>query len=352
MTIPTDVLITTALIEGIVVVLLALAVLGHAIGQARSRRADERRLARAWPVLIAAISAPDAAPAVGPELSALPARLQERIVLSVARSVSGRQGERLAVVADELGLRASARRRARSWFWWRRLHGAHVLEYVFSDDPAVLRLLADRHPAVRAEAVYWAGLVLDDDLADRLVPVLADPSRLCRQAATDALLQGGSAAGPSIERRLRDRDDPSWLPLLRIAGLRPDPRYEAAARVAAGEPDPVVRAAAARLVSALGFPGAPEVLVTLLGDPDADVRAAAATGLGHLGHWPAAPDVAACLRDRTWDVRRAAGEALTHLGAPGRVLLRHYAGDSDAFAADMATRVARTTELSEARGAA
>jgi HEAT repeat protein len=105
------------------------------------------------------------------------------------------------------------------------------------------------------------------------------------------------------------------------------------------DPDPETRRQAARLLGALGGPGAVEGLVSLTVDQDADVRAAAARGLGVLERREAAPRLAGMLRDQSWGVRQAAGLALRALGAPGTIYLRRALSDHDRFARDMAQQI-------------
>lgn len=353
---------------GLVVATLAAASC-HAAWLAWARRYDRPRLARARAVLAAELAAeptaeaaaePVAGSAAGPaagsgpvnldeRITALPSRLRRQLVVELADSLRGAQRRRLADIAADLGVVGQARRLAGSRWWWRRLRGAYLLSSLHERDPVVHRLLVDRHPAVRAEAIIWAGDNLDAALADRVVELLADDSALCRNAARDALLRAGPAAAPAVVDHLRRGETTDLLALLDVAAARPDQRYQLAARVLATDALPAIRAAAVALLGTLGGEDDVPVLEGRLGDRDTAVRQAAATALGRLGHWPAAPAVARLLRDGSWEVRQAAGEALIALGAPGALMLRQYARDDDPFAADMAQRITQLARLRAVR---
>jgi hypothetical protein len=363
--ITTGLLYQVLLLLGLLLSAALAAVFGHAAWLGWTRRADPPRLALARAALtntLAGGAAPastvprgDAARTSGEgpagsvpadrDIVALPDRLRRRLLSDLAGSVQGDQRQRLARLAVDLGIIGRAQRWARSRWWWRRLRGAHLLSSLCDEDPLMHRLLGDPHPAVRAEAITWAGDHVDTAVAERLVDLLADRSPLCRHAAKDALLRAGPAAPPVVAEHLRRGDSPNLDALLDVAAGRPDHRYQAAARSLAGDPRPAIRAVAARLLGELGGHDAIPVLELQLTDPQPAVREEAAAALGRLGHWPAASAVARLLRDPSWDVRCAAGEALAALGAPGALMLQRYSRDDDPFAADMARRVQQSSGL-------
>jgi hypothetical protein len=333
------------LVEAALLVLTVAAVLGHGARQSWRRRTDPPRLARAQQTLAALLVAGTDEPVPADDLPRLPRRLRRQVLTDLSRSLRGRHRERIGELAVVLGVAGQAGRWARSWWWWRRLRGAHLLTQLAVPDPVLVRLLDDRHPAVRCQAILWAGDHADTILAERLMSLLTDPSALCRYTAVDALLRAGPALPPRLAEHLANGRDPSLPTLLEVAAARPDHRYLSAALWLSGSRQAPIRMRAARLLGAIGGDAATDRLIRLLGDADAEVREAAAASLGSLRHWPAATQVAHLLRDPAWEVRRASGEALLAFGAPGRLLLRRHAHDEDRFAADMAQRILHTAEL-------
>lgn len=331
--------------EAVWLALTVAAILGHGAWLAWQRRADPPRLARAQQTLAALLVAGTEGPVPVRDLPRLPQRLRRRVLTDLSRSLRGRHRERIGQLATVLGVAQQAGRFARSRRWSRRLYGAHLLTQLAVDDPILVRLLSDRHPAVRCQAILWAGDHADTLLAERLMTLLTDPSALCRHTAVDALLRAGPALPPRLAEHLANWRDPSLPTLLEIAAARPHHRYLSAALHLCGSRRSEIRMRSARLLGAVGGDAAIDRLTGLLADPDATVREAAADSLGRLRHWPAAPHVARLLRDPAWEVRRASGEALLAFGAPGRLLLRRHAQDEDRFAADMARRILHTAEL-------
>jgi len=333
------------LAEAAVLALTVVAVLGHGAWMAWRRRSDPPRLARAQQTLAALLDERPDQPVPADDLLRLPRRLRRQVLTDLSRSLRGRHRERIGQLATMLGVAGQAGRWARSRWWWRRLRGAHLLTQLAVDDPIVVRLLDDRHPAVRCQAILWAGDHADTILAERLMSLLTDSSALCRYTAVDALLRAGPALPPRLVEHLANGRDPSLPTLLEIAAARPDHRYLPAALRLSGSRRAGIRMRAARLLGTVGGDAATDRLTRLLDDTEAAVREAAAVSLGSLRHWPAASHVARLLRDPAWDVRRASGEALLAFGAPGRLLLRRHAHDEDRFAADMAQRILHTAEL-------
>ena len=323
----------------------------HALWTSGERRRSEPRLRAGREALAQALDGrgPDAAAPVS--LQALPRRLRSRLVAELAPSLRGTEREQLARLAVTLGLVADAERRCASRWWWRRLHGAHLLT-LYGAGRSLTGLLTDPHPSVRAQALEWAGDHPDPEVGLRLLDALDDDSPLCRYTAKDALLRGGPAAVALLDRAaLATTPVRALEAVLDVAAVRPDPRYGELATALASSPETGVRARAATVLGALGGDAAAGLLESLLGDPEATVRGCAAAGLGHIGHWPAAAALARLLRDRAWVVRRSAGEALLRLGPPGQLMLRRYVGDADAFASDMARQMLELADLRAGRAA-
>ncbi|MHB8669217.1 MAG: HEAT repeat domain-containing protein [Acidimicrobiales bacterium] len=330
----------TLRVEEIVAVLCLVCLLGHSVWLWWGRRVTAPRLARGRVALARYLDQPTSGTGIDPALGRLRRRLQKRVLSEVAVSLRGQQRATLGQLASDLGLVCSARRACGSRFWWRRLAAVHTLSVFGAEDERLDRMLDDPHPAVRAEAIEWAGDHPEIARTRRLVQLLGDPAPRCRRAAHDSLSgTGGELAHEPITEALLDRSPSVAAPALRLASRRPFPDQLPAALSLVADPEPAVRSAAAALLGALGGPEAIDALQHMLGDAEPSVREAAASGLGHLAHWPAAVAVGRLLRDPAWVVRCAAGHSLVALGAPGQVVLRGYREDPDPFAADMARQV-------------
>ncbi|MGH9279616.1 MAG: HEAT repeat domain-containing protein [Acidimicrobiales bacterium] len=331
-------LVLTIEVAAVLTCLAAVAI--HAVWLWWRQRADAPRLTKGRATLAATVAAgrdgDSADDGVG-QLRRLPRRVQRRVVEQLAVSVVGDEGRRVTGVAESLGLVAAAERRCASRWWWRRLLGAYQLNVYSHGQDWLPRLLDDPHPAVRAQALEWAGDAAREDLAPHLAAALRDPSPLCRHTAADSILRAGALLVDALAAELGRRPEDEQADLLSVLAQRPDPRYREAAMAATADVErPGRRAAGAALLGGIGGADAGSALTCLLADGDASVRVAAADALRRLGHVAAAPDVAPLLRDPVFAVRRAAGAALAALGPGGTLLLRHYLGDDNQFAADMA----------------
>jgi len=336
--------------EALVLVAATSVFLGHAIWLGGKTQRSLRRLTGGRQALAAALDG-EGPIQPGADLLGLPLRLRRSIVVEIAPNLSGRQRERLAELAEALGVLDRGRRWLSSRWWWRRLWAAHLLSMVVDEEPGFRRLLDDPHPEVRAQAIDWAGDHADAAAAERLIALLADLSPLCRATAKDSLVRAGLAPVPFIARHLeRERGD-SIGSLIEVATRRPDSSYGPAAVKLSFDERPGVRAGAAALLGAVGGTEGAGTLERLLADSESEVRESAVTSVGKLGHWPAASAVALLLRDREWTVRKAAGQALIDLGAPGMIMLRRYSDDDDKFAADMARMMQQVAQLHSPGGA-
>ena len=282
-------------------------------------------------------------------LRGLPVRLQVRLFTELVPSITGQSREHLARLAQDIGLVPVAERMAAARDWRDRLHGVRLLGAVGGGASVVPPLMDDPHPAVRAEAVEWAGTHPTPELIDRLVRALPRTDRYGSFVVRDSLLRVGGDVVPTLARYLEKHSGKNAEPALDVAAGLPDVRFAPAALRLCRDPLPHVRARAAALAGALGSEEAVGVLQLLVGDDDPEVRAAAAAALGRLGHWPSASVIAPLLRDRAWIVRSQSALALRALGSPGQLYLRKGLGDEDPFAADIARQVLDLPESSAER---
>jgi HEAT repeat protein len=313
---------------------------------------NEDLLAGARKTLANALNVSDRADATNEghkALRSLPRRLQVRLLVGLARSLTGDQKLAIREMAVHAGVVARAERRLGSRLWWRRLHAARLLTVLGAGEDSMPRLMTDRDPVVRAQAGEWAADHPSAELIRSLLALLTDPDKLCRFTAENSLLRMGGLAVPALVDYLLSHAGVEVEAAMVVAAGLAEPRFIGPALPLCRDPVPDTRALAAGLLGQLGGGDAVGILAELLGDPDSAVRAAAARALGKLNHWPAAPALARALRDRAWDVRREAGLALRALGSPGILLLRSSVSDEDAFAADMARQVLDIPESAAVR---
>jgi hypothetical protein len=265
--------------------------------------------------------------------------VQENVFLEISRSLTGAGKERLRFVAQEVSLLTRARKLCESRSWTRRLRGTRVLSRMDVADSMVAKLLADPHPAVRAQAAEWAAVQPSSPIISTLLTMLADPATQARFAVQDALLRMGGIVAEPLAAFLETHSGPPAEAGLRVAVALAATSFRPAAMRLSGSEDVGVRRAATNLLGAIGDAPSAERLTELLKDSDSHVRSAAARGLGRMQHWQAGSQLAESLRDAAWHVRRDAGLALRSIGAPGALFLRRALKGDDAFAADMAQLV-------------
>ncbi len=272
-------------------------------------------------------------------LKNLPHDVQNITVLEISRSFSGTGKERLRFVAQEIGVVDRARALCQQRRWTRRLRGARILSQLDVADPLVLKLLADRHPAVRAQAAEWAAAQPSIEVISAMLELLADPATQARFAVQNALLRMGNVITGPLSTFLETHSDRAAEAGLRVAESVAESRFLTSALRLSRAEDVGVREAAAKLLGAIAGAEAAARLVEMLADGESHVRAAAASALGRMHYWQAGSQLAERLRDERWRVRREAGLALRAIGAPGTLFLRRALKGDDRFAADMAQQV-------------
>ncbi len=277
-------------------------------------------------------------------LKAMPPDVQTITFLEISRSVSGAGKERLSFVAQQVGVVDRARKLCVHRWWTRRLRGARILSRLGVADPLVQTLLADPHPAVRAQAAEWAANQPSVETISSMLELLADPATQARFAVQNALLRMGNVIVGPLAAFLETHSGRSAEAGLRVAESVAVPAFLSSALRHSRSEDPGVREAAAKLLGGIAGAEAGARLMEMLGDSEANVRAGAASALGRMRYWQAGTLLAEGLRDQRWRVRREAGLALRGLGAAGTLFLRRALKGDDRFAADMAEQVLELPE--------
>jgi hypothetical protein len=274
--------------------------------------------------------------------------VQVMVFLEISSNVSGAGKDRLRFLAHELSLLDGARALCESRYWNRRLRGARLLSRLDIPDPLVENLLADPHPAVRAQAAEWAASHPSPAVITTLLEMLADPATQARFAVQDALLRMGTVVAEPLIDYLETHSGSPAESGLRVAEALAAPGFIPAALRLSASNDVSVRLAAANLLGAIGGAQCAERLIAMLNDSQSPVRAAAARGLGRMRYWQGAAQLADMMHDRTWRVRRESALALRSIGAPGVLFLRRALKGNDPFAADMAQLIMDLPEAAAA----
>ncbi|HEY3225888.1 MAG TPA: HEAT repeat domain-containing protein [Planctomycetota bacterium] len=182
------------------------------------------------------------------------------------------------------------------------------------DGPRVAALLDHRESRVRT----WAGMVLGRgggrDVAQRLLPLLRDPSNQYMASSLLGDLEAREVSADVISM-LDDRDvyaRAGAMDALRVLGAK-----EAAPRVRRllSDPDLFIRRKAIVTLAVLGDRDSVPLLIALLGDPVPLIRSEAAEAIGVLGSRETVPALIRLLEDPAAMVRGSACEALAELRA-------------------------------------
>lgn len=308
----------------------------HVALRRRRRRRDIGRASLARLLTTGAVAGDDLA-----RLRGLPVRVQRPLFTELARNLAGEPKRALREIARSLGLIDLALRQCTRRRWTQRLRGARFLAQIGEPHPLVLRLLRDRHAAVRAQASEWAGTDPTPEVVGCMLERLADPDTLSQFAVQDALLRMGEAVVVPLAEYLILHEGPAALAGLRVAAATGDRRFlEIALHFSYDlSPDGETATASADLLAAIGGAEAAERLVKMLDHDVERARIAAMRALGRMRHWPAASRLAALLQHPRFPIRHAAARALRAIGAPGVLLLRRARAGDDPAGAEMARLV-------------
>lgn len=250
-------------------------------------------------------------------------------LIGMLRAFAGPAIGRARGLAQSLGCTERWRLDLGSWRWWRRAEGARSLGVIQerSTLDAIVPLLDDRHPEVRAAAIEALGAMQDPRAVPALLATLHAQAGHQRVRIIDALKRIGDPAGPEVLAYVRSHVAafPELADLLVIScGAAAADDLLAWLR----HGDPQVRRAA---FQALGTIGVSErafyFFLQALGDADSAVRAAAARGLGRSGRADAAGYLASCLDDE-WEVAASGARALGRLAPSGHAELQRISKGS------------------------
>jgi len=207
-----------------------------------------------------------------------------------------------------------------------RANGAWALGRVGDKSAArnVATLLRDQYPDVRAASVVALGRMEARDNVDELLRVLRDDSSPeVRRVAAWSLGQlesraaiGGLTAALRSDRSSDVREMCAWA----LGQMHTREAVEGLTSALRGDDSPEVRETAAWALGEMNVRGSADVLADVLAhDRESEVRATAAWALGQVHSERAPASLVAALRDSDDDVRMKAAWALSQIGDPAAV---------------------------------
>ena len=310
----------TVLFGGLVLAMVAWAVLSAYILQVQRRRESTRA---ALASTLARLASMDAAPladrldAVRPLLTGA---TRELLMHGAAeRDLAPHAFETLVALFAERwtvdSLLADAAAHASSRDKWRRMTALRILARL--SHPQVIDLLAravdDPDADVAAGGLALLGRSHDPRAIDLLVGALASP-RLSASRVAVYIDQSPQHLGPKLTGLLAHADPVVRQWSATLLARYPDEPIEHTLAGLTTDPDPRVRKAAIQTLGLVGNDEAAACAIQLLTDPVSYVRAHAVRALGELGRADQADRVSSLLGDGDWWVRLAAREGLEMMG--------------------------------------
>ncbi|MGY1713075.1 HEAT repeat domain-containing protein [Geodermatophilus sp. SYSU D01106] len=319
--------VATAVLTGATLLLLAALGAEH-VRRGRRAARDAARRAELTPLVHAALEEDDEEGAAA-ELDRAPAPLDD-LVLDLLPQLRGADRAALARLLARRGVvtRAAADLSARAA--WRRGRAAALLGNAADPEhtPALVRLLADRAPAVRCAAARALGKAGDPAAAGPLLRTLSRSRAVPAGVVGMALLDLGTPVLPALREAAAGSAAPAAQALAAdLLGLHGDLQaLDLLLGPATDRTRPVaVRRGAVTALGRLGSPSATPALAAVLAEAgDPTLRASAAEALGRIGDDAALAALVAGVTDDPV-ARSVCADALAAAGEEGRTRLSAYA---------------------------
>lgn len=297
-------------------------------------RRRARRGAELLPLLCQAVSDPARLEELTSELRRSDRPVLLPMMLQLALDLRGEELERIAALAEEIGLARSERRRLRSLSATTRAEAAKNLRLLHVRDalPQLLRLIQkDRHRSVRLASAWAAGEIGGSEAIRGLLEMLDDPAPGVVRRIQEVLLDTAPHAAAEVVRHTRASENPAVRRAgVELLGALRDPEASELLLELVGADDREIRTKAVKAAAAIGDPRFSDVFRELLRDGAWSVRCQAATGLGAIGAVDSVAELSAAMADPVWWVRFNAASSLAELGDPGRAALAEATTEEDA----------------------
>ena len=332
----------------IAALLMLVTVSRHAVITLRLRRHAKRR-ATLLPLLCRAVDDPEQRDELTSKLRRGDRAVLLHLLLQLALDLRGEGLDRVAELAETLGIVRVERRRLRSSRATKRADAAKNLGLLRARDalPALLRLIdTDRRRSVRVASAWALSEIGGSEAVRGLLAMLDDREAGVVRRAQELLLGTAPDAAAEIVRHARGTDSaPARRAAVELLGALRDPLASELLMELVDAPDPELRTKATKAAATIGDPRFLETFCRLLSDPSWPVRCQAATGLGAIGAVEAIAQLRDAMSDAAWWVRFNAASSLASLGAPGRAALAEATTDEDANRREVARYVLQRTGL-------
>jgi HEAT repeat protein len=344
-----DVLVAVVLgLVTLAVFLMLGTLLRHALVSLELRR-QARRRAVLLPLLCRAINDPSERAELLAQLRRPDRSVLLPMLLQLALDLRGEELERVAELADELGLVRGERRRLRGLRATERTEAAKNLGLLRARAalPALLRLIErDRRRSVRLACAWAVGEIGGAEAVRGLLAMLDDPEPGVVRRVQEVLLDTAPDAAGEIVRHAQGTESAAARrAAVELLGALRDPLASELLLELVDTPDPELRTKVTKAAAAIGDPRFHDAFCQLLSDPVWSVRCQAATGLGAISAVDAIEALREAMADPVWWVRFNAASAPAELGPPGRAALAEATTDKDSPRAEVARYVLEHTGL-------
>jgi HEAT repeats len=332
------VLLLVTTMGALVVVLFALLLVQRGVAALINAHV-RRREATLSPLLLRALEAPKALPALRRALGPFDRLVLRRMLLQLALDLRGDESRAIADLYRTLGLLDAELQALGAWRARRRAAAAANLATLRMPgiQRQLVRALDDPDRTVRIALIRAIGEVGDRPALVALIRRLGDRSLTVVRQVEQVLIERGREVVPEIvayaesTRRLRGR-----RAAVEVLGLLRTPLAADLLLGLVRHPDRELRVRAVKAAAAIGDPRFLPAFHELVTDGSWQVRCQAAKGLGALGSPASVSPLRAALADDHWWVRFYAAVALAELGPVGHATLQAALADPEPTVRDMA----------------
>lgn len=276
-------------------------------------------------------------------LSVLPPDDMASIFLEYSRLIEGESLELIIELFRGAGLTEWVLKAAHSHRWWKRMWVARLVELLQPEqaEALILKLISDRHPIVRMNAIQVAYNYPTEAVVQAMFELMEREDDVAHSMLKDTLIRVGAVISEPLKEFLSDRShgEKCFVAAIDVAGAIKDPSFKEILlnimREETGEP----QAAAARALSSCPDEETVGELVNALNAEYDGARAMAIFSLGKIGDPQAVKHLVSAFPDKSWMVRYHCAAALHNLGEEGIAALKRCKNHSDRYVSEMAAHM-------------